>query len=71
MALLFLLCAGWIAYLFLFPRSYNVNHLRQRAGTKYWTLATGSHIAYTLVPAKGEKKKHFLLFICMEDQAPA
>ena len=63
MALLFLLCAGWIAYLFLFPRSYNVNHLRQRAGTKYWTLATGSHIAYTLVPAKGEKKAFPLIYL--------
>lgn len=63
MALLFLLCAGWIAYFFFFPRSYNVNHLKERAGTKYWLLATGSRIAYTLIPAKGEKKPYPLIYL--------
>ena len=63
MALILILCAGWIAYLFLIPRHYNVKHLQERAGTRYWTLTTGSRIAYTLVPAKGEKKPSPLIYL--------
>ena len=63
MALLFLLCAGWIAYLFFFPRNYDVIHLKQRAGIKYWSLATGSRIAFYLVPAKGKKKPFPLIYL--------
>ena len=63
MALIILLCAGWIAYIFFYPSTYNVTTLKERAGTKYWSLATGSRIAYTLVPAKGERKPYPLIYL--------
>jgi proline iminopeptidase len=62
-ALVSVLCAGWIGYLLFLPRSYNAKHLQQRSGVKYWTLATGSRIAYTLVPATGEKKPFPLIYL--------
>ena len=62
-ALLLVLCAGWFAWLLFYPRSYNVVKLKERAGTKYWTLPTGSRIAYTVVPAKGEKKPFPLIYL--------
>jgi proline iminopeptidase len=62
-ALLAALCAGCLAWLLFYPRSYNVNTLKERAGTRYWNLSTGSHIAYTVVPAKGEKKPFPLVYL--------
>jgi proline iminopeptidase len=61
--LLLVLCAAWLAWLLFYPRSYNVIKLKERAGTKYWMLPTGSRIAYTVVPAKGEKKPFPLIYL--------
>jgi proline iminopeptidase len=40
----------------LWPRSYGTPPLIIRPGTRYWDLPTGSRIAYTLIPGKGNKK---------------
>jgi len=63
MALAIILCAGSLAWLLFLPRSYAVIELKERAGTKYWNLATGSRIAYTVVPAKGDKKPYPLIYL--------
>lgn len=63
LAIVLLLCAGWIAFIFFYPRKYDVVHLKERAGTKYWTLATGSRIAYTLIPAKGERRPSPIIYL--------
>jgi proline iminopeptidase len=47
----------------LWPRKYNIPVLKNRAGTMFWDLQTGSNIAYTLVPAKGEKKPYPIVFL--------
>jgi len=56
---------GFAVLLFLafWPTSYKVPHKQTRAGTKYWDLPTGSRIAYTLIPAKSEKKPFPVLFL--------
>ena len=45
------------------PRHYAVPQLTKRASTQYWDLPTGSHIAYTLVPAKGPKKASPIIYL--------
>jgi proline iminopeptidase len=47
----------------LLPKTYNVPQLQTRAGTEYWDLPTGSHIAYTLIPGKGIKKPYPLIYL--------
>jgi proline iminopeptidase len=62
-ALIIFLCASWLAWLVFSPRTYNVTQLKERAGTRYWNLSTGSRIAYTVVPARGEKKPYPLIYL--------
>jgi proline iminopeptidase len=62
-ALLIFLCACWLAWLLFYPRNYNVQERKERAGIRYWNLATGSRIAYTVIPAKGEKKSFPLIYL--------
>ena len=45
------------------PRTYDVPPLKKREGTKYWDLPTGSKIAYTLVPAKNNRKPFPIIFL--------
>jgi proline iminopeptidase len=45
------------------PGRYDVPCLQKRAGTRYWNLATGSVIGYTLVPARGEKRPFPVIFL--------
>jgi len=47
----------------LWPRKYDVPDLEIRKGTQFWDLSTGSRIAYTLIPAKGDKKPFPILFL--------
>jgi proline iminopeptidase len=49
--------------LVLIPHKYDVPALRERTGTRYWKLPTGSRIAYMLLPAKGVKKSFPVLFL--------
>jgi proline iminopeptidase len=58
--LLVLLAGGYIIFL---PHTYDVPALAERKGTQYWDLTTGSRIAYTLLPAKGEKKLIPVIFL--------
>jgi proline iminopeptidase len=62
-ALIIMLCAAWLAWLLFFPRNYNVTQLKERAGTRYWNLVTGSRIAYTVIPARGDKKPYPLIYL--------
>jgi proline iminopeptidase len=57
----FVLCAA--ACIIFFPHTYDVPALAERTSTKYWDLKTGSHIAYTLIQAKGEKKPCPVIFL--------
>jgi len=59
-ALGILVCVILIVFL---PRSYKVPEFRERAGTQFWTLKTGSRIAYINIQAKGEKKHCPVIFL--------
>jgi hypothetical protein len=43
---------GWLAVAIFWPRSYGSRPMRERAGTAYWSLPTGSRIAYWKIPAR-------------------
>ncbi|MEI6681108.1 MAG: alpha/beta hydrolase [Bacteroidota bacterium] len=60
--LLALLVILFLIYVFL-PRSYDVPLMAKRETTRYWSLATGSRIGYTLIPAKGERKPFPVIFL--------
>src|ERR1700761_2864606 len=47
----------------LWPRSYGTLPQQKRGGIQYWDLPTGSRIAYTLLPAKGEKKPYPIIYL--------
>ena len=49
--------------LILFPRDYDVPEFRERAGTQYWDLPTGSRIGYTLLPGKNDKRKTPIIYL--------
>jgi proline iminopeptidase len=53
---IFLIAVFW-------PRSYGTPPTVTRPGMKYWDLQTGSRIAYTQVPAKGNKKTSPLIYL--------
>ena len=59
----FLLIISTVLYFPFYPRTYNVPQLEKRENTQYWTLQTGSKIAYTLVPAKGVKKPFPIIYL--------
>jgi proline iminopeptidase len=62
-AFIIMLCAAWLAWFVFYPRSYNVKQLKERTGTRYWKLATGSRIAYTVIAARGDKKPYPLIYL--------
>ena len=45
------------------PRSYGTPPMQKRTDIRYWHLSTGSHIAYTLIPAKGIKKPYPVIYL--------
>ena len=45
------------------PRWYGTPPLAKRADMRYWQLPTGSRIAYTLLPAKGPKKRYPIIYL--------
>jgi proline iminopeptidase len=53
----------WLLIAVFWPRSYGSRPIQPRAGTRYWDLATGSRIAYTLIPGKGVKKPHPIIYL--------
>lgn len=52
-----------ISIILFLPRAYDVPQLKKRDSTKFWNLSTGSQIAYTLIEAKGEKKRFPIIFL--------
>lgn len=60
--ILLLSLAAYLLAVFI-PRSYNVAQIRERKGTQYWDLQTGSKIAYTLVAAKGKRKPCPIIYL--------
>jgi proline iminopeptidase len=54
---------GCIILIIFLPRSYEVRELRERDGTQFWTLKTGSRIAYIHIRAKGEKRPYPVIFL--------
>lgn len=63
-ALIFIvLVIAFLALIIFYPNSYDVAQFKERKGTKYWNLPTGSKIGYTLVPAKGVKKASPIIFL--------
>ena len=62
-ALAIALLLGWMAFSVLYPNSYDVPQFKERKGTKYWNLSTGSRIGYTFMPAKGVRKSSPVLFL--------
>jgi proline iminopeptidase len=53
-----LLVSGFVIFIIFVPRSYDVPELKERAGTQFWILKTGSKIGYTIIQAKGAKKPY-------------
>jgi proline iminopeptidase len=58
-----LLCLVFFLLLVFIPRTYDVPQMQQRKGTHYWTLPTGSKIAYTVISSKGKKKPYPIIFL--------
>lgn len=53
---------GFLLAVFL-PRSYGTLPMHARADIRYWQLPTGSHIGYTLIPAKGERQPWPIIYL--------
>ena len=58
-----LVIAGFVILIIFLPRSYKVPVFREREGTQFWILKTGSRIAYIHILAKGEKKPCPVIFL--------
>ena len=56
-------CSVILLFVLFVPRTYDVPHIKDRKGTFYWNLPTGSRIAYTLITAKGIKKQYPIIFL--------
>jgi len=63
--ILIALCLGLgvVLFLALWPATYHVPQQQVREGTKFWDLHSGSRIAYTFIPAKGNKKPYPIIFL--------
>jgi proline iminopeptidase len=62
-AIIFLFVLGVSLYFPFYPRTYNAPQLEKRENTQYWTLATGSKIAYTFIAAQGLKKSYPIIYL--------
>ena len=54
---------GVVLFLVFWPATYQVPPNQVRAGTKFWDLPSGSRIAYTCIPAKGNKNPYPVIFL--------
>jgi proline iminopeptidase len=52
-----------LAGLFLIPRTYDVLPFRERSGTQYWQLNTGSVIGYTKVESPLAEQKNPMIYL--------
>lgn len=60
--ILLILFSTWLLVV-CWPRHYEVPVFQERPGTQYWDLSNGSHIGYTLIPAKGAKKSSPVIYL--------
>ena len=58
-----LLCVGVFLFFVFYPRYYCVPQPTERKGMQFWSLSDGSKIAYTLLPAKNEKKAYPVIYL--------
>lgn len=58
-----LVCIIIFVLVVFLPRSYDAAKLKQRPGTQYWNLRSGSRIAYTLISATGIKRPFPVIFL--------
>jgi proline iminopeptidase len=58
-----LLCLGLVVWMVFVPRHYGSPAPSPRESTRYWTLASGSRIAYTLIPGKGVRKPYPIIYL--------
>jgi len=54
---------GVVLFLVFWPATYHIPPQQVRAGTEFWDLPSGSRIAYTFVPAKGNKNPYPIIFL--------
>ncbi|MHA3789112.1 alpha/beta hydrolase [Flavobacterium hauense] len=57
------LLIAYLMFAILYPNAYDVPQFKERKGTQYWTLSTGSRLGYTLIPGKGIKKASPVIFL--------
>ena len=57
-----LLCVVAVLFIIFYPRNYNVP-IEEGKNIQYWSLTDGSKIAYTLIPARGEKKVYPIIYL--------
>lgn len=56
-------CVVFSLFQVFYPRSYHVPQLKQRPGTEYWNLSTGSDIAYTFIAADSNRKPYPVIYL--------
>lgn len=49
--------------LLFIPRDYDVESFKERSGTKYWELSTGSKIGYTKIEREGTVKRNPIIYL--------
>ncbi|MEI6060132.1 MAG: alpha/beta hydrolase [Bacteroidota bacterium] len=59
----FLIVFGILMYLFFYPRTYLVAPMKEREGIGYWSLTTGSRIAFTFLEGKGIRKPYPVIYL--------
>jgi len=60
-SILFLVAIAILSYVIFHQADYNVGEYAVKPGTKYWSLASGSHIGYTFLPATTSKQPYPVL----------
>lgn len=53
----------FILFIIFYPKKYDLKPSQIRENMSYWTLETGSKIAYNLIPAKGIKKPFPIIYL--------
>jgi proline iminopeptidase len=61
--LTFLIPLSIVLFIVFYPQKYDLKPLSVRENTHYWTLETGSKIAYNLIPASGIKKPFPIIYL--------
>lgn len=56
-------CVAFLLFKVFYPRNYDVPQLAGRIGTKFWSLSTGSDIAYTVVHADSNRKPYPIVYL--------